>query len=250
MKEKFGPLHPERLNTTRLLAVTYRTAEQPDKALPLLELIVRQYKTAFGRDNPTTLFCIDELLGCYVDLGSCDKAAAVLASILPGGESRPAVVDQRQAAREKRGGELIQRVKPAAEKYRQELAAKKADHPDTLAARQAFAVALRSQGQRSGAAYHLKAVLEARQELMSADHPDIQCCWLELGMTRLQQKKFAEAEPLLLQAYSGFKQNEDKNPEVVSRATQTLQNLVKLYEVWDKKDKAAEWRKKLEEQTK
>src|SRR5206468_2639087 len=155
-------------------------------------------------NSPATQGCIDDLMRCSVDLGLCEKAATVLVSIQSGGANRPAAVSQQQAARERRYRDLIQRVKPAADRYRQELSAKKADHPDTLAARQAFAVALRAQNRTSGAAYHLKAVLDARKRLLGADHPDTQATRLELGATRLQQKRYAEATPLLLQAVAGM----------------------------------------------
>jgi thioredoxin-like negative regulator of GroEL len=138
-------------------------------------------------------------------------------------------------------------VRPAADKYRQELATKTADHPDTLAARQAFAMALSSQKRTNGAAYHLKAVLDARQRLLGAYHPDTQVSRVELGTTRLQQKRFAEAEPLLLEAYAGLKQHETSDPESTSRATEAARRLVQLYEGWGKKDQATEWRQKLDE---
>src|SRR5204863_655150 len=121
---------------------------------------------------------------------------------------------------------------------------------DTLAARQAFAVALRGRKRTSAAAYHLKAVLDARQRLFGADHPDTQASRLELGTTRLQQKRYAEAEPLLLETYAGLKQNETKVPEAGSRATEALQRLVQLYDGWGKKDQAMEWRQKLDERKK
>jgi hypothetical protein len=190
------------------------------------------------------------LIGYFVDVGSCGEAEKLLKSIQGGEDDRPLAEKLRQEQRLKRHRDLIDRVKPAAEKYQKELATNKAEHLDTLAARQTFAVILRNQGRRSAAAYHLKAVLDARQRLLAADSPDIQTCRLEFGTTRLQQKKYAEAEPLLLEAYAGLKQYENKNPEAVNRSTRTIQILVKLYEGWDKKDKAEEWRKKLEEQTK
>src|SRR5262249_39300611 len=142
------------------------------------------------------------------------------------------------------------RVRPAAEQYQKELAANMADHPDTLAARQAFAVTLRAQKRLSAAAYHLKAVLDARQRLLASDHPDTQASRLELGATRLQQKRYAEAEPILLEAYAGLKQLEAKVPEAKSRATEAVERLVQLYDGWDKKEKASEWRTKLDEQKK
>jgi len=54
-----------------------------------------------------------------------------------------------------------------------------------------------------------------------------------------------QAEPLLLEAYADLKQHES-----TSRAIEALQRLVQLYVGWDKKDKADEWRRKLEEQKK
>src|SRR5262249_13458200 len=158
-----------------------------------------------------------------------------------------ATARQQQDQREKRLRELIQRVRPAADKYQQELAAKKDEHPDTLAARQAFAVTLREQKRLSAAAYHLNAVLDARQCLLGADHPDTHASRLELGTTRLQQKKYAEAEPLLLEAYAGLMKHDDKYADVNDRVAKALQRLVQLYDGWDKKDKAQEWRQILDE---
>src|SRR5207244_2700860 len=160
MKKEYGPMHPERLNTTRNLARAYHSAEQIDKALLLQETIVRQYKTAHGLDYSRTQDCIDDLIAYYVDMGLCDKAEALLSSIRAGGSNRQPTVNPKQGQREKRLGDLVQRVKPAADKYQKELTVKQAEHPDTLAARQAFAVVLRDQKCLTAAAYHLRAVLE------------------------------------------------------------------------------------------
>src|SRR5262249_34678965 len=138
MKAKLAPLHPERINTTRNLAHTYHAAEWIDKAIPLHEMLMGQLKTAYGIDDPATQRCIDELIAYYVEVGQCDKASKLLASIQAGGENRPTTPDQRQAARERRHRDLIQRVRPAAQLYQQALAAQNPTHPDTLAARQAL----------------------------------------------------------------------------------------------------------------
>ena len=64
----------------------------------------------------------------------------------------------------------------------------------------------------------------------------------------LGQKKYAEAEPLLLAGYEGMKQRDDKIPVAGKvRLTEALERLVRLFEMIDKKDEAATWRKKLEE---
>jgi tetratricopeptide (TPR) repeat protein len=69
-----------------------------------------------------------------------------------------------------------------------------------------------------------------------------------LGGSLLVEKKFAEAEPLLLSGYQGMKQREGTIPfEGKPRLSEALQRLVQLYEATDRRDQAAEWKKKLVE---
>jgi WD40 repeat protein/serine/threonine protein kinase len=69
-----------------------------------------------------------------------------------------------------------------------------------------------------------------------------------LGGSLLGQKKYAEAEPLLLSGYEGMKQREVKiPPEGKVRLNETLQRLAQLYEATQRPDQAVEWRKKLAE---
>jgi tetratricopeptide (TPR) repeat protein len=68
-----------------------------------------------------------------------------------------------------------------------------------------------------------------------------------LGGSLLGQKKYAEAEPLLLSGYEGMKQREVNIPrESKPRLRETLQRLVRLYEATKHPDQAAEWKRKLE----
>jgi serine/threonine protein kinase/tetratricopeptide (TPR) repeat protein len=69
-----------------------------------------------------------------------------------------------------------------------------------------------------------------------------------LGACLLGQKKYAEAEPLLLRGYQGLRQHEERIPANFPeiRLTEALERLVQLYEEWDKPDEAAKWRKELE----
>jgi tetratricopeptide (TPR) repeat protein len=69
-----------------------------------------------------------------------------------------------------------------------------------------------------------------------------------LGGSLLGQKKYAEAEPLLLSGYQGMKRREDKIPTLGRpRLKEALQRLVLLDEVTARPDQAAEWKKKLTE---
>ena len=62
----------------------------------------------------------------------------------------------------------------------------------------------------------------------------------------LGQKKFADAEPLILAGYEGMMARHVKIPASGKpRLNDAAQRVVQLYEDWGKKDKAAEWRAKL-----
>jgi tetratricopeptide (TPR) repeat protein len=244
MRAKVEPLHPELLNVKRHLASAYHDAEQFDKSVPLQETVVEEFKTVYGPKDMVTQGSIDLLLAAYLDIGRCDKATALL-PFIHGYDSDPSTQDN--IGMQKRGKslrDLIGKIKPSADKYQQVLAVKRENHSDSLAARQAFALVLRNWGRLTGAAYHLKAVLDARQTL-GADRLEAHVCRMELGTTRLQQKRYAVAEPLLLEAYVSLKNNpKDAN----SRWTKTtVERLVQLYENSNRRDKADEWRKKLDD---
>jgi serine/threonine protein kinase len=198
MQALLTPLHPERLNTMANLARAYYLAEQIDKAVALAEPLLPQLKSAYGIDHTRTQLIFNHLLSDYTDVGWCDKAEALLRSTQNGGANRGTTANPEQDQREKRYRDLIQKLRPAAEKYQQELAAKNSDHPDVLAARQAFAITLRDHKRLVGAAYHLKAVLDARQRLIGPDHPETLTSRVELAATRLQQKRYAEAMQLFV----------------------------------------------------
>src|SRR5262245_28803073 len=69
-----------------------------------------------------------------------------------------------------------------------------------------------------------------------------------LGACLLGQKKYAEAETLLLKGYEGLQQHEEGIPASFrrTRLTEALERLVQLYDAWAKPDEAAKWRKDLE----
>jgi eukaryotic-like serine/threonine-protein kinase len=68
-----------------------------------------------------------------------------------------------------------------------------------------------------------------------------------LGAALAGQRKYAEAEPLLLQGYEGMKQREDQIPaEGQVRLVEALERLVQLHEALEQPDQAAPWRSELE----
>ena len=70
-----------------------------------------------------------------------------------------------------------------------------------------------------------------------------------LGAALSGQKKFAEAEPLLISGFEGLQVLQADLPwDGKPRVADALARLVQFYDAWGKKeDKAGEWRKKLNE---
>ena len=67
-----------------------------------------------------------------------------------------------------------------------------------------------------------------------------------LGGSLLGQKKYDEAEPLLIQGYEGMKAREAKIPaQSKIYLAQAAERIVALYDAWGKPEKAAEWREKI-----
>jgi tetratricopeptide (TPR) repeat protein len=68
-----------------------------------------------------------------------------------------------------------------------------------------------------------------------------------LGGALLGQDKYADAEPLLMQGYEGMKQREATIPPPGKvRLPEALERLVQLYDALGQKDRADEWRTKLQ----
>jgi hypothetical protein len=67
-----------------------------------------------------------------------------------------------------------------------------------------------------------------------------------LGASLAGQKKYSDAEPLLLSGYDGMLQRESTIPAANrSELTVAGSRISEMYENWGKPEKAAEWRQKL-----
>jgi hypothetical protein len=69
-----------------------------------------------------------------------------------------------------------------------------------------------------------------------------------LGGALAGQKKYQEAEPLLVEGYSGMKDRQAKIPAAAkTRLPEAIRRLVDLYTAWDRPEEAAKWQAVLEE---
>ena len=68
----------------------------------------------------------------------------------------------------------------------------------------------------------------------------------QLAGSLFARKAYAEAEPLLVSGYEGMKARSDKIPARYQKSLREAgMQIPALYDAWDKKDKADDWRKRL-----
>jgi hypothetical protein len=119
------------------------------------------------------------------------------------------------------------------------------DHPDTLTSMSNLA------GAYLDARRWAEAEKTARECLSLREHkqPDDWWCFhtiSQVGAALTGQKKYAEAEPLILAGYEGLKAREAKIPAPAkSRFAEAAERVVRLYEDWGKPEQAAQWKTKL-----
>ena len=117
--------------------------------------------------------------------------------------------------------------------------------PRTAGIMAPFGLSLIQQGKWAAAEPVLRECLAIREKSQPDEWTTFNTRSL-LGGSLLGQKKYAEAEPLILSGYEGMKAREAKIPPPGKpRLTEAAERVVKLYEAWGKKDDAAKWRAKL-----
>ncbi len=247
-----GADHPDTLACMNNLAMAYQADDQLKKAIPLLEAVLEKCPGTFGADHPNTLSCMGNLGMAYVKDGQVKKAIPLLEAALEKRQTKlPAghpdiLVSMRNLALAY--GETGQGAKAAAllrgfiTGQRKRFAK---DDPRFANGLAAVSRNLLTWRQWEAAEEMLRECLAIRTKA----EPN---AWLTfntrsaLGGALLGQKKYAEAEPLLLAGYEGMKQREQTIPAAAKgRIREALERLVQLYEATGKPDEAAKWRKEL-----
>jgi eukaryotic-like serine/threonine-protein kinase len=120
------------------------------------------------------------------------------------------------------------------------------EHPDTLATMEDLARELAAAGNAPGAESLWRQMLAIHERKAPDDWRTFHSRAM-VGDALVRRKEFAEAEPLLLTGYEGMRTRKSSIPTPLQRRlTSAGSRLVELYETWGKKDKADEWRRKLE----
>jgi len=206
-KAKLGADHPDTLNSMHNLAGGYKEAGKLDQALPLYEETLKLQKAKLGADHPDTLLSMGSLGKAYCDAKQGEKATPLLLEFIAGERKRAPKDDPRFA------GLLAQvsldllrceQFAPAEELLRECLAIREMKEPDAWTTFNTMSM---------------------------------------LGGALLGQKKYADAEPLLLKGYEGMKTREKSIPKGAETSIpEALDRLIQLYEATNKPEEAKKYR--------
>jgi serine/threonine protein kinase/tetratricopeptide (TPR) repeat protein len=268
-KARRGPDHPDTLTIMNNLAVAYRRVGKSDLAVPIFEELLKRNKARNEPDHPDTLRCMHALAVVYQDTGKLDLAQPLFEELLKLTKAKlgPDHPDTRRSMEDL---DFLRNLGTAEERYRVNSAKLGPDHIDTLLARRDLAQLYLATNRLDQAERMLVELIDQMKTRANDDPirvftirllrkcltkrertvPDF---WLTfrskslLGGALLGQKKYTDAEPLLLAGYEGMKKQEAKlPPEAKAGLTEAVERLVQLYEATEKKDQAAKWRKELE----
>jgi hypothetical protein len=189
------------------LASAYKAAGKPELALPLLSEAYRIYEGKAGPRHPTTLTLASNLAFVCLETRQPERAVSLLQLSVDGQRALSKPNDPRFAGR--------------------------------LAI---VATELIRHGQFSAAEVHLRESLTIHEQALPDDWSLFKTKSL-LGAALAGQKKFEEAEALLIEGFEGMKARDDKIP-AASKAwlPGAIKYLIDLYTLWEKPEEAAKWK--------
>jgi serine/threonine protein kinase len=252
-KAKLGADHADTLASINNLAVGYDDAGKLELALPLYEETLKVRTAKFGADHPDTLMSMNNLAEGYLAAGKLELALPLLQEAAAGVEKRNfqhhhahAIVNNVIACHEE-----LKQFDQAEPWHRKWLAVvrKQAGTDSGMAVSWLTALGwnLLQQQKWTDAEVVLRECLALRAKLQPGSWTMFSTQSM-LGGALLGQKKYADAEPLLLNGYAGLKQRAATIPLPGKIAlTETLTRLVQLYEATGKTDDAAKWRDVLQQ---
>jgi serine/threonine protein kinase len=251
---KFGTGHPDTLTARNNLAEAYLVAGRSADAIPLLERTLQQKEATLGVDHPETLASRHNLANGYRSAGRIADAIQrheqnlKLCEAKLGADHPHTLVSRDQlAAAYDQAGEFTK-----AEPIYRQLVEQTSKHfgptnPATAARRAVLGSNQLHQHKYVEAEANLRDALKVRR----AKQPDVWTTFNTqslLGEALLGQKRFTEAEPLLLSGYQGMKRCENSIPPRSKVClSEALERLIQLYEAIGKKKEADKWRKEIEE---
>ncbi len=253
-RKKLGADDLETQATMNQLASAYWKAQKFHLSVPLFEELVPLQEKKRGREHPDTLMTMANLAVNYRDFGQLQDAAAMAQEFY---ERYATLPPQRRASTDWFVPLALQIFMQAGHPEHAEPILREKltevdkhygrDSPQAASSRALLGLVLLQIEKYAEAERVLRESLSVRQK----HQPDAWTTFYteaHLGGALLGQKKYAQAEPLLLAGYEGMRQREQKiPPHGKPRLTETLQRLVELYQALEKPAEAEKRRKELAE---
>ncbi|HEV3342954.1 MAG TPA: tetratricopeptide repeat protein [Pirellulales bacterium] len=264
-KAALGPDHPDTLESMDDLATGYMASGRLAKAVPLYEETLQKRKAQLGPDHPNTLGGMNNLALAYMASGQLAKAVTLFEETLQKQEAKlgsdhPQTIPVKENL-------ASARLLDCTERYARERATKGPKHIDTLLALRGVAqmhLALRQpdvaepllvevlDGLALGPDDPIRAftvgLLQQTFDLRAEMAPD---SWNTfntqslLGGALLGQRKYAEAELLLVTGHEGMKAREATIPQTDGgelRIPEAIDRLIELYTATNEPEEAKRWR--------
>jgi non-specific serine/threonine protein kinase/serine/threonine-protein kinase len=246
-----GPEHPGTLYSMNNLAAVYEWEGKYAQAEALDRRTLEISRRVLGPEHPDTLLSMSNLAGGYYSQGKYAQAEELFGQTLNienrvRGPGNPGTLDTLAdfASMYQRQGKYALAETYAAQALAGRRHALGPEHPDTMASAADLALAYLSQGKFAESEPLAREAMRIDRKKQPDDWQGFFAESL-LGASLAGQKKYAEAEPLLLEGYRGTLERKNRievpNWYYLDRAREWL---VQLYQAWGKPGKAAEWKKK------
>jgi tetratricopeptide (TPR) repeat protein len=246
-KARLGREHDRTLYTMNRLGVAYWQKGQLDRSIPLFKELLRIRAKKLGADHEQTINVGANLGVNLKDAGQVKEAIPLFEKAHRASKKHPGLSwagvnlleSYAQVGEDVRFARLLPEVLSEARKTLPKGSPQRAE----LLAR--ISLLLLDRKQWTEAEPLIRECLAIREKAL----PDAWQTYnsrAQLGAALLGQKKYQDAEPLLLAGFEGMKKRADQIPlPGKPRLKEAAERLVQLYEATNRKDEAARWRKEL-----
>jgi serine/threonine protein kinase len=230
------------------LAVNYLRLEDFARAEAMYRESLEMMRRVLGPDHPDVAATLENLGGVYFRTRRYDEALQLLDEVLAMrrkglGDNHTAVARTlhnlgaaRTAAKDYAGA--VAAVTEANARFRATLGPA---HPELVTSLVTLGNAQNGAGSRGAAEKSYREALSIGTAALPADHPQLAIARRQLGNLLVLEKRFAEAEPLLLAAAEAREKRLGRD----HATTKTVAgDLARLYDAWNSPQKAAEWRQR------
>jgi tetratricopeptide (TPR) repeat protein len=244
-KAKLGPDHPDTLRSMGNLAAGYGSARQLDKSVPLFEETLKLQERKLGRQHPDTLRTVANLGVNYKDAGRAQEALPLLEEAFQTTKIKPTFrwVGPHLLDGYDKAGKMAEAARLVTELLADARKQLPKDSPQLAERLARFGRSLL----QANAFTDAEALLRECLAIHEKTQPDAWATFNTMSMlggALLGQKKYVDAEPLLLQGYKGMKQREKMIPRDGGgglRIPEALDRLIELYTATNKPDEVKKY---------